>query len=512
MSSNLESNGKLSDFSLAELLTEAAVFQLSGSFRLSHETHKIAVYLEKGEVIYAASNLPAHRMREIAVNSGILSAEDLYGFSSINNDLQFGEKLVAAGKIMASGLRELQSQQMTEVLRLALSWYAGDWVFTPLVRIREGLQAETNLLPLLIEAARLAPSELVFQRFRRATESFAAQSVFPADVDLHPQEAFLLSRFDRVLTIEELRSFSGLPDTILLRAVFVLWLGGFLRRYNYNGAFSEEKLAQIQNAKISPAARAAVTEAVVANADENPIEPIEETKKVETVTVPAESDEQKENRELKAFLNRVEKAQNHYQVLGAEPKAEDGEIKKVYFSLAKSFHPDKFHNAESALRIRLQESFSRVSQAYDTLRDKKSRELYDFKIRKQNAAAASEATPQTCFEVGKKAFEDKNFLEAIRQFTRAIQLDPKVASYHAAYARSLMAVPKYQRQAENEFIAALKIEPNNAEYRLQLAEFYLEQKLNKRAEGEVRRALVIEPNNQYAKRILDNLTAQQSKV
>jgi Tfp pilus assembly protein PilF len=146
------------------------------------------------------------------------------------------------------------------------------------------------------------------------------------------------------------------------------------------------------------------------------------------------------------------------------------------------------------------------------LRDKKSRELYDFKIRKQNAAAPSEATSETCFQAGKRAFEDKNFIEAIRQFTRAIQLEPKIAGYHAAYARALMAVPKYQRQAETEFMTALKIEPNNVEYRLHFAEFYLEQKLNKRAEGEVRRALVIEPNNARAKRILDNLTTQQSRV
>lgn len=514
MSSNLESNGKLSDFSLAELLTEAAVFQLSGSFRLSHETHKIAVYLEKGEVIYAASNLPAHRMREIVVNSGILDAADLFGFSSINNDLQFGEKLVAAGKIMPSGLRELQSRQTTEILQLAVSWFAGEWVFTPLVRVREGLRAKTNLPPVLAAAARLAPSELVFQRFRRATESFAAQPAFPADVDLQPQEAFLLSRFDRVLTVEELRSVSGLPDTILLRAVFVLWLGGFLRRYNWDGAFSEEKLAHIQNAKISPVARAASQAAQIANEDDEPLDAAAvEEKESEKAETSMETSEEREKRGLEAFLKRAGNAQNHYQVLGIEQRAEDSEIKKVYFSLAKSFHPDKFHNAESALRLRLQESFTRVSQAYDTLRDKKSRELYDFKIRKQNAAGgASEATPEGCFEVGKKAFDDKNYVEAIRQFTRAIQLDPKVASYHAAYARSLTAVPKYRHQAENEFMTALKIEPNNAEYRLHLAEFYLEQKLNKRAEGEARRVLAIEPNNQDAKRILDNLTAQQTKV
>jgi Flp pilus assembly protein TadD len=511
--SNLETNGKLSEFPLAELLTEAAFFHLSGSFRLSRETHKIAVYLENGATVYAASNLRQHRLSEIAVASGIISADELSQFRSANNDFELGEKLVAAGKLMQAGLREMQSRQATEILRFALSWFAGEWVFTPLVRVREDFRVKPNLPPLLAEAARLAPNELVFNKFRSAAESFAVQSAFPADVDLHPQEAFLLSRFEQVLTFEELQTVSGLPGTILPRSVYVLWLGGFLNRYNWSGAFTEEKLAQIQAAKIAPVSRAAA-ESAEAPIEETSAEPIAaEVKKIESIQPPPETSEEKEKRELEEYLKRTAKAQNHYQVLGIDQKVEESEIKRAYFALAKRFHPDKFHNDESALRSKLQESFTRVSQAYDALKDKKSRELYDFKIRKSSAAdAAKAATPEGCFEAGKKAFDDGNYLEAIRQFTRAIQLDPKVAGYHAAYARSLIAVPKYRHQAENEFITALKIEPNNTEYRLHLAEFYLEQRLNKRAEGEVRRVLMLEPNNQKAKRILDNLTAQQSRV
>lgn len=511
--SHLETNGKLSEFPLAELLAEAAFFQLSGSFRLSHEAHKIAIYLDNGATVYAASNLRQHRLSEIAVGSGTLTADELTDFRSANNDFEFGDKLAAAGKVTPAGLRELQTRQTVEIVRFALSLFDGEWVFTPLVRVREDLRVQPNLAPLMTEAARLVSSDLILRKFRFSAESFALQSAFPAGVDLHPQEAFLLSRFDRVLSFEELQSVSGLPDTILPRSLYVLWLGGFLHRYNWRGAFSEEKLAQIQSAIITPVAPAA-PESAAPPAEEKPAAPVAPAaQKTETPQQPAESSEEKEKRELDEYLKRAAKAQNHYQVLGIDQTVEDGEIKRTYFSLAKRFHPDKFHNAENALRERLQECFTRVSQAYDTLKDKKSRELYDFKIRKQNSAdAARAATSEGCFETGKAAFDDGNYLEAIRQFTRAIQLDPKVAAYHAAYARSLRAVPKYRYQAENEFMTALKLDPNNTEYRLQLAEFYLEQRLPKRAEGEARRVLALEPNNQKAKRILDNLTAQQSRV
>lgn len=507
--SNLETSGKLSEFPVAELVTEAAVFHLSGSFRLSHDAHKIAVYFENGKAVYAASNLRQHRLFEIALGAGFLSADDLKGFKTPTNDFEVGEKLIAAEKIMPAGLRELRTRQNTEIVQFALSWFEGEWIFTPLVRVREDLQVEMNLAPLLAEAARQVPSEMILRKFRFSAESFGAQSVYPADVNLHPQEAFLLSRFDRVLSFEELRSVSGLPDTILLRSLYVLWLATFLHRYNWAGAFSEEKLAQIQSAKITPVARA-VPETAAAPEERKPAEPpAEESFKSEPQIKPTLTPEEAEKRELEGYLKRTAKAFNYYQVLGLEQDVPDAEIKRAYFSIAKRFHPDKYHTAETDLKLRLQESFTHVSQAYDTLKDKKSRELYDFKIRKTAAAdAARAATPEGCFDNGKKAFDDGNFVEAIRQFTRAIQLDPKVAAYHAAYARSLRAVPKYRHQAENAFLTALKIEPNNIEFRLQFADFYLEQKLNKRAEGEARRVLALEPNNKQARQILDELNVQ----
>jgi curved DNA-binding protein CbpA len=511
MSSNssLEINGKLSEFSLAELITEAAAGDLSGSFRLSSNEHKIAVYLEKGAVVYAASNLSGHRLPQVACNAGILKAEDLIEFRTAKNDIEFAQKLIESEKLMSTGLRELRLKQATEILRLAFSWFEGEWIFTPLVRVREDLHIDVNLPALLAESARLAPNNFVHQRFRLNAESFTMRSVFPADVEIQPHEAFLLSRFEGVLNFEELRTLSGLPDTILLRSIFVLWLGGFLHRYNWKGAFSEEKLAMIQTAKISPVARAAqeTTESASGKAAEKSA-----SEEAEQIAVPTESDEEKAKRELQEFLERVSKAKTHYQILGVDQKADAGEIKRVYFSLAKRFHPDKFHQAGRQLVSTLQEHFARVAQAYDTLKDQKSRELYDFKIRKMNEGAPTELTADNSFNLGQKALNDKNYAEAIKHFARAVQMDAKVASYHVSYALSLMSVPKYRHQAEAEFLEALKIEPNNADFRLYLAEFYLEQKLIKRAETEVRRVLTAQPNHKKAKEMLDSLTTNKSRV
>mmetsp|Transcript_25604 Transcript_25604/g.44719 ORF Transcript_25604/g.44719 Transcript_25604/m.44719 type:complete len:436 (-) Transcript_25604:3927-5234(-) len=60
-----------------------------------------------------------------------------------------------------------------------------------------------------------------------------------------------------------------------------------------------------------------------------------------------------------------------YKVLGVPKSANDAEIKKAYFKLAKELHPD-VNKAKDA-----KEKFGNVSEAYETLSDKNKREIYD---------------------------------------------------------------------------------------------------------------------------------------
>ena len=67
------------------------------------------------------------------------------------------------------------------------------------------------------------------------------------------------------------------------------------------------------------------------------------------------------------------KSDDFYEVLGVPRKASEAEISKAYKRLALKYHPDK--NPEN--RAQAEEDFKRVSEAYDVLRDKEKRSLYD---------------------------------------------------------------------------------------------------------------------------------------
>jgi curved DNA-binding protein CbpA len=519
---SLELNGSFADFTACELLTECALNGLNGSFRFANEAKKIAVYIDQGEIVYAVSNLRAHRLTEFAARFGMLQASDLTQFKSAWNEFELGEQLVAAGKVTAAGLRELQIQQMLDILRTSLEWNAGEWSFSSLVRARENLRLPVQPAQLFIEAARKMSDESICARFSSNIESFALQSDFPADVSLLPVEAFVLSRFDRVLSLDELQTTIGIPETELRRAIYVLWLGGFLNRYNWRRAFPEDKVAKIQSAKLAlaraaqkPLPEKTAAPKFVLPKTEAPAAEVEKPVDASVKKVETKIDENEEKRLLAEFLARAEHSRNHYELLGVEQKADEREIKQVYFTLAKRFHPDKFHQSDALLLKRLQKAFAGVAQAFETLKNKKSRELYDFKIRKTGAEYGGDTekmSAQSCFENGRRALAERNFVEAVQNFARAVQLEPATARFHIAYGQALAAAPKYRHQAESEFMAAVRLEPNNAEFRLALAEFYGEQGLTKRAEGELRRVLSFAPNNAQAKRMLDNLTTNNRAV
>ena len=496
----------------AELLVEISQAKLDGSLRVSSGTRKSVIYFRAGELVYGVSNSRPMRLFSILLNQKKIEQRTLASYPNFENDLELSASLVKDKVLTADEVKQATVNQIEAIVVDILTWESGDWVFSPLARLREGMVFSVNTHDLLMQYARCVPSDAVYQRFKSVEEAFVGISGRKRDALLQPHESFVLSHFDRrSLTIQQLREACSMPDGGMFQALYVLWLGGILERRDWNSAFSAAKIGKILTAKVS-----LVKEAT--KADTTDQVPDEETPAEDATTKLPELEIT-----LEEYLERVENAETYYDVLGVEDKAAVTELKNAYFGLAKLFHPDKYHREEAAQLRRIQVAFTQLAQAYETLKNPEARESYDFKIRKEletrekrRAEGRDEKPSQTdrqaehgleSFEKGLSLLADEEYGAAATHLQRAVHYNPQNALYRAYLGKVLSISKNHRHQAESEMQQAVKLEPKNAKIRLMLVEFFLEMNMRKRAEGELKRFLELVPNNSEAKSMLENLQA-----
>ena len=496
----------------AELLVEIGQAELGGSLRLSHGNRKTIVYFRDGEVVYGVSNAREHRLLSIILEQKKADMQRLARLPKCSNDVEFAANLAKEDILPKSEIDSLMVIQIERIIIDVLSWPDGEFIFSPLVKPREDLVFRIDFHKVLIDYARCQPAAKVAERFKSVQESFEAAPERELHASLHSHELFVLKTFGgESMNIEKLKAECSLPESGLLTALYVLWLGGLLFRREWNAAFSANLIAAIRNARVS----------LVKQAQKTSVETNGKTPAIETVADKTKAPEPPPiELTLEEYLERTEKADTHYDAMGVAPNATTVQIKNAYFGMAKLFHPDRFHRESTATLQRIQGAFSSVAQAYETLKSKESRENYDFKIRKeletkqklraQGIADNERSDPKTeqgleNFETGLSLLMDEEYERAVAFLGRAAHYNPDNALYRAYFGKALSYDEKQRHKAEGEMQAAARLDPKNPKIRLMLAEFFIDMNMLKRAEGELNRFLEIAPDNADARKLLDRV-------
>jgi len=511
-------NGHLHEHLLAELIREISAAKLSGALRLARERMRAVVYAEAGEIVFARSNLRVHRLAVSLRRWGVLPEDKLSALvREFMSDAEASAALVAAGAFTQDNLRKLHAQQATDVLRPLLLWTEGEWKFDPRARLVEDVRCKLELPPLLLEAARQLPAEYLAARLSGDEEIISPVPQIPAGLQLHALEGFVLSRVEAPLALGELLAVSGLPDAQTRQCVYTLALCGFLARASWPVALPLKALAQ------SGKGATADTTAAPAAAPQ-PV--TEERTEPESGGTILESAPPHPRAEIDALFALVYDA-DHYQILGLARTTDVGDIKRAYYALAKRFHPDRFQrDAGVALKPQIEAAFMKITQAYETLRDPKTRAAYELKLDAQMAAPnssqashrAGESSPTAShsnlsreqraaesFTQGLAALKQNNLSSAVTLLGEAARLAPEQPRHHAFYGSALARDVRTRHQAEAELQTAIKLDGNDPEYHVMLANLLrvLDQQL--RAERELERALALDPNHAAARRLLDQL-------
>ena len=510
--SNLDLKGDFQNHPFAELLVEIVQARLSGSLRLAFLKHKCVIYFRDGAVVHAVSNAREMRLFSVLLQRRKIDEKTLAQFPNLANDIELIAGLQSKGIFKKAELDELVAMQIESIIVDALTWANGNWIFSPLTRIREDLVSKVDVHKILVDYGRCVSSQDVYQRFRSVQEAFARGPRQTSNFVLQSHEQYALDCFNGTqLTIEEVRPTCSLPESALLQSLYVLWLGGKLVRRDWNSAFSPAKIEEILNAKVSLVKTAELVGKKVDKVEEKPQEPVDGEKVPEAQI------------SLEDYLQRVENAATLYDVLGVDEKASQAEIKSAYFAMAKMFHPDRYHREEGVQLRRIQVAFTQIAHANETLKTPESRENYNFKVKKElvlrekvratREATGAESTPEDrtaehgleSFEKAMEAIKEEEYAAAAGHLARAVHYSPQNALYHAYFGHALSFLEKQHHKAEASLQAAVKLDPKNPKIRMMLVEFFIDMKMAKRAVGELKRFLELVPDNREAAKKLAQL-------
>ena len=507
--SDLEITGNFLTHPFAALIAEISAARVSGSLRVSNKERKCVIYLKEGRVVFAVSNARTSRLFEILLTKNRLAKKDLGQIPHFSNDFELTAFLQEKRFLTKADCDRLFVEQIEGIIVDILAWTAGDWAFSSLKRIRDGLAFDVDMRRMLFDFGRRMLADSVLGRFRSLEERFTRSTAPDPGLILTPDEAFILSRIgDEPTTVSDLSSVAAMPETKALHLIYTLWLGGLVIRDEWQPAFSELTISAMRGAKLELKREAKMPSFVAAPVAVPVLAP----------KAPESSKEPDTTISLEEYLERVDDAETYYDLLGVNVKAEASDIKRAYFALAKVFHPDKYHFEGGALLQRVQNAFTQLALAHETLKNTDTRELYDYRMRRELAERekreAAEKTGNVSlqaeqgvenFDRGFSLLMDGEHEEAIPFLARAVHYSPKNARYRAYYGRALSSDPKQRHKAESEMQAALKLDPNNPTFRILLAEFFIEVNLLKRAEGELKRLLDAFPSNREARELLDSL-------
>ncbi|HZS49112.1 MAG TPA: DnaJ domain-containing protein [Blastocatellia bacterium] len=352
-------NGELGDVFFPELVHLARTKRATGLLRVKVDNVIKAIFFEGGLPVFAISNLKNEQLEHFLVSSGAVS-ELMLGEPGLEHGKRMAASLVETGILPKAEVIRVVNELVLSIIYSMFEWETGIYSFDEKARADHDIKLKLPPGDIILEGVRRIKNPEYFNRALANGEAKlsppSSQDVIYQGLNLKTTEAYILSRIDQPISAKDLVQLAGLSETETLRAAYGLAAAGMI-----NLSRPDRKKGS------APSAAARVS---------------------------AESD--KENDEiakLKAEVLRathVFQAEDFYEVMGISRSADQNEIKKTYYALAKRFHPDRSHTlGDASLREKMEKIFQKISEAYETLANEDSRRSYDERIGNTGASKAA---------------------------------------------------------------------------------------------------------------------------
>lgn len=291
-------------------------------------------------------------------------------------------------------------------------------------------------------------------------------------LNLDPRTGFFLTRIDGVVNIKQLLSYTDLDKNDVLIIIYRLLQSGLI------------ELRVV----------------------------IEEEAEAPAETMPVDAETQKMLEEKLFSLRNA----NLYEVLEVAPFSDKKLIKRQFIKMVKMYHPDKFQMtyAQSKLKDVVEDIFTKVQKAYETLMDDKARAKYDqrtgISIKKATSKeqARKKAKGQFQYKLGQRLLDKRNYMKAIEFFKSAIELDTEEPLYFAKLGEAYMKSPRGLDQGLQACNKAIELDPRNGYYYETLGAIQIKKGDLTSGKENLVRALQLNPANESALAMIKSFDPQ----
>jgi tetratricopeptide (TPR) repeat protein len=501
--------GQIENFAVADILLGLQRSGKTGQLHLKSGKVQKTVYFLRGDIVFASSNLRQDWLGEMLLREKKITRDQFDQSSDRMKDSgkRHGTIMVEMGILRPKDLFESVTRSVERVIISLFAFRNGEFIF------KEGPLPEDGSITL-----RLSAANLIYRGIRELGDIEAVRSMSPGadqvicfstdpldlftDLKLSTEDRKLFSMVDGKKTYRELVKGAGIDAFDAMRAfsallstrVIEVQEGRFARK-------SEEEKTETEKARRLHVGtpRAAEQEPEVAPGAEDVFRETEKKK-------PSKEEFMKSIEQM----HREHRTLGYYGVLEIDQGASSSDIKKGYYKMARTYHPDKHFGLPVEMKEKLNAIFSYITKAYSTLSNPGRRAEYDRSGGKDPSSEIVTDPAQRAavkFEEGMVLFKGGKHEQAAQVFGEAGYLDSANPKYHYFGAIALQRGGKH-KEAERTLQRAIRIEPFNADYLAEAGHIYISLGFANRARTAFEKAMQLAPMHKKAMEGLSKLPAE----
>ncbi len=539
--------GSLAEGVLPGVLRDLYIGRRTGLLHFFRGDDRRSVRFRYGHIINADTNVTRERLGETLVRLGQLSQADLDKATEIvtRDKKRLGAVLDEMGIMSRDRVEDALALQVREVLLIVMGWSEGDYRFEeedPATAPQGEITLKLSTGEMILEAVKRIEDPDVVRYALGDIDRVLSLSTDPLlrfqRITLSPTDGFVLSRVDGTLSAREIVQMSPLDAAETQRSLLGLLCTGVVEYVAGSSKPRPQVAAQRTSPKVAPVTEPPPlppTSRPAAPWSSGPMRPLASDEpgagssglaatgadspsaapRLPSDPLKRKQVEDRRREVVEAF--ETLKSKNHFEILGVPRASSEAQIKDAYFKLAKRFHPDAHHDPTlSDLRDKLEAVFIRLGEAYEALRNPRTRGNYEASLPRTNEPARGQPAPPADRPPGDPGYEvrvaeenigraerhiaEARYWDAIQLLEPAIPLltgRPKQRA-RVGLARCLAKNPNWLRRAEDVLQAVIQDEPRHIEAHFELGLLYKGGGLKSRALSLFRKVLDLRPDHEGA--------------